>query len=233
MGREIMERRWLCVALVVCVAGGASQAGEVSMLGEDNEEMSAVAAARLKYRDTLQHISDKYCSSFKHKVGQGAVFCSQMESLQYKWAEAEELGETTGFMALLGSVQGHYCADKEAQAWSRCKVFKLMVAAAPVKMKWSPERKKFLQLNKDVSKHYCKIHGEKDIFCPLTKGLAQHYYEAVNAKDTKKYTSFTNSLKKHYCSKKAMAHPADDRCSIFALLKKGTPANFGLITMAR
>jgi len=189
-------------------------------------KVAAVARAKangmLNYADTLQSFSDKYCSTYKKKVGDGAIFCKMLVSLQDKWADAQELGETKNYMELLGTVTGHYCADKTDKSKTRCKIFKLMTSAVPTQMRWSPERKKYLKMTKDVSHHYCKKHGEKDIFCPLTKALAVHYHDAVNESEGKMYTGYLDKLSGHFCQKK-VSEFHDDRCFIFPLLKKALP----------
>jgi len=224
--------------LVLCgLAGAMALGGEEGVTSLDEEgvvahsgmaaDVEAKVGQGLRYRDVLQHIADKYCTYYKHKVGDGAIFCQEMVGLQEKWAQAEELGETHHYMKMLGAINGHMCATKLQKEWDHCKVFNLMIKAVPVRMKWSPERKKFLQLNKDIAKHYCKQHGEADIFCPLTRALAPHYFDAVNDKKAVKYTAYIKGLQKHYCAKKGAAkHPFDERCSIFPLLHKGLPADF-------
>merc|ERR1711871_797342 len=107
---------------------------------------------------------------------------------------------------------------------ARCLIMTLLGKGIPTNLRWNPERKRYLQLTSDVADHYCTIHGEGDMFCPLMKGLKKHFYEAVLYREAKGYVKYIKNLQNHYCSpRNEVEHPADERCNILPLLLKGLP----------
>jgi hypothetical protein len=170
-------------------------------------------------------MADKYCTEYRKPLGKGPIFCSMMAALQEKWADAEALGDTKAYMKYLGAITGHWCGTAYRKETYRCRALMKMEKAVPTKLKWSPARKRFLQLTKDVAKHYCKQHGHKDVFCPLLGGLAEHYFEAVNNRNAAKFKKFVSHMHKAYCTgnKSGKGYPTDGRCSIFPYLERAVP----------
>lgn len=175
------------------------------------------------FAGTLQHVANRFCVERVQKEGKGNLFCKELVALQKQWIVSESTGEVHKFNGYLGSLTGHYCPDAAATKDGRCLVLSLLTKAVPADLKWNADRKRYLQLTKDVAKHYCKVHGEAELFCPLVRGLKKHYFQAVNVQDSTKYEKYLKSLQKHYCVG-AQTHKPDERCNIFPLLQKGLPS---------
>jgi len=178
---------------------------------------------RRMYEHALEEMANKYCVEYNSKVGAGMVLCKEIQGLQMSWAEADAKGDTTQYMKVLGSYVGHFCGTPTLNDQDTCKVFKYMRDAVPTELKWSGARKRYLQMTKDVSKHFCSAHGDNDLFCALSKGLQHHYFDAVNERKRSSFLKFVENLDTHYCKTKIPRHPADGRCSIFPLLQKSLP----------
>lgn len=186
-------------------------------------EKDAPAKPQYTFAGTLQHVANRFCTERSKAYGNGAIFCNELVALQHKWIDASQLGEIKPFTQLLGTMTGHFCPTKEATGDARCLVLSLLTRAVPTELNWNADRKRYLQMTKDVAAHYCDKHGENDLVCPLMRALNTHYYHAVMTKEADKYVEFVQKMNKHYCSNGPETHPADDRCSILPLLLKAMP----------
>merc|ERR1711871_119556 len=176
------------------------------------------------YADTLQHVANRFCTERRKRRGKGAVFCREIIGMQSTWIQAEKTGDIERYSGLLGMMRGHYCPTEKHINEARCLIMTLLGKGIPTNLRWNPERKRYLQLTSDVADHYCTIHGEGDMFCPLMKGLKKHFYEAVLYREAKGYVKYIKNLQNHYCSpRNEVEHPADERCNILPLLLKGLP----------
>lgn len=189
---------------------------------EASGEQAAEQDVKLTYAGTLQHVVNRFCTERVKK--KGAIFCDEMVALQNSWVDAEGQGTMDSFTKLLGMMQAHYCPKRTSTDDARCLVLTLLEKGIPVSLKWNANRKRYLQLTKDIAAHYCKMHGENALFCPLMKALKTHYFNAVVRHDGTRFVKYVTSLKQHYCDSEArMGHPADERCNIFPLLLHAMP----------
>jgi len=202
------------------------QLGNAEEIGTSvTDENQGAISLRLEYENTLTAMTNKYCTEYPEKVGSYQIFCEMLTGLQDKWADAEAKGNTNEYMMTLGQMTGHFCGHPDEKDSDRCKTLALMQKAVPTELKWSTQRKRYLQLTKDVAKHYCQTHGAGDLFCRLTQGLAPHYFKAVSESNALTYKMFAENMQKHYCNNKISRHPQDDRCAIFPLLLQALPPN--------
>lgn len=205
------------------VATGSPQQLDV---GAGKEEGPG-AAKRFTFAGTLQHVTNRFCTEREKKYGNGAIFCNELIGLQHKWVDATALGKMSAFTRLLGVMSGHFCPTKKATEDARCLVLSLLTKAVPAGLRWNADRKRYLQMTKDVGKHYCSKYGDSDLFCPLVRALKNHYFNAVMTQNDEKYVAYVHKLSDHYCVGPEIRHTADERCNIFPLLLKAVPAMDG------
>jgi len=191
--------------------------------GDDEKKPKTAGLGKVyTYAGTLQHVTNRFCTEREHKHGSGQIFCNELIAMQHSWIDAESKGTTQKYTRFLGYLMGHYCPDMDATRDARCLVLSLLTKSIPTDLKWNPDRKRYLQLTVDLGKHYCKVHGPKELFCPLIKALRNHYFHAVVNQDETSYMSYVKSLQDHYCVGE-VNHPADERCNIFPLLMQALP----------
>jgi len=198
---------------------------------EDAEEAAAAAGESgnpdlLSFAGTLQHVANRFCTERERKYGNGAIFCNELVGLQHKWIDASSLGNIEPFTRLLGVMSGHFCPTQKATEDSRCLVLSLLTRAVPADLKWNADRKRYLQMTKDLGSHYCQLHGTEDdkLVCPLMQALHSHYFDAVMTRDDSKYVAYVNKLNDHYCKGEELNHGEDARCNIFPLVLQALPA---------
>lgn len=207
-------------------ADDEEEGAKVEPLPEGTKEgagQNTVAHAKVyTYAGTLQHVTNRFCTEREHKHGSGQIFCNELQAMQHSWIDAEALGNTQKYSKFVGFLMGHYCPDMDATRDARCLVLSLLTKGIPNDLKWNPDKKRYLQLTADLGKHYCKVHGDKKLFCPLVKALRDHYFKAVTLNDNTRYLAYVKSLQKHYCTGD-VEHAPDERCSIFPLLLQALP----------
>jgi len=190
----------------------------------DEDDSAAKNPKTYTYAGTLQHVANRMCSERTKKKGAGGLFCQELIALQKTWVSAEARGDLHSYTGYLGQLKGHYCPDSKSTQKAKCLITTMLVKAVPAQLRWNADRKRYLQLTKDVATHYCAVHGEHRLFCPLMKSLQKHFFEAVMTTDADKYSHLVKHMKEHYCDgPDAIEHPADERCSIFPLLLKAIP----------
>jgi len=189
-------------------------------------EAETEAGKKYTYAGTLQHVANRFCTEREKKEGRGEVFCNELVALQHTWVDGEAMGTLHKYTELIGTMQGHYCPNsKAATRNAKCLVLTLLTKAIPANLKWNAERKRYLQLMEDIGAHYCKVHGDHHLFCPLMKSLKKHFFDAVAVQDSTQFKKYVESLNEHYCAKgQEINHPADERCNIYPLLLQALPA---------
>jgi len=227
-------RAALALALVAVLAevsvglpqlDGTADYGEIiALVDETTGAELGSQAGKLTYAGTLQHVANRFCTEREKKKGTGAVFCGELVALQHSWVDGEAMGTLHKYIQVLGMMQGHYCPDSKSTENAKCLVLSLLSKAIPVNLKWNVDTKRYLQMVEDVGKHYCKVHGEEALFCPLMKSLKKHFFEGVVTQDSSGFKKYVESLHAHYCAKgQSHNHPADERCNIFPLLLQALP----------
>lgn len=226
------------VKLVDEDAGNAAEADAAEMTQEEemtlkttsklpslSKASSPVEQPHLTFAGTMERVVSRFCTERLPGKEMGDVFCNELIALQSGWVNAEAKGTMGGFTKLMGMMQGHYCPQKtSAEEDAKCMVVTLLREGIPINLKWNSERKRYLQLTKDVGKHFCKLHGENALFCPLMKALRMHFFHAVTRQDSSSFKTYLTKLNAHYCTEgKDTRHPADERCSMFPLLLHALP----------